>query len=210
MFKINRQHWSSTLLHRFPHSQHLMPSPQPAFPVPPPSSGLQHWADLKLAPGPSCSSRRSSGFCSAPSAWRGCDRSPSLKQIWSRGCSSWRHLQTAPLPGPGAPLKNQTSDMLRRFYALVLVNSQFNMVLDSPGGSTNSLELLSPVVKSYWKKQKQTIFRSPGATFYQQPKSKMLLSANLLKQSRESSLYLVNKVLSFLLKQIFTPEQEIL
>lgn len=95
---------------------------------------------------------------------------------------------------------------LQKFF---LNSFQFLNYFNSPGGSTNSLDVLSPLVKSFLKikKRKKKAFLNEllYAKSLNQEHMLMLLSTNLLKQPRKTSLDLVNKLLSLLLEQIFTP-----
>lgn len=132
-----------------------MPWPQPASLAPPPSSGPRHSAGLKPAPGLSCSSLHWSGSCSGLFVWPGYVQSPSLMQTLSLGCSSWWRPQTAPLQGPGEPLpqrKAKKTELSRCNFNQKFFD--FCLVSNSPGGSTNSLEL-SPLVKSFWKRKQK-------------------------------------------------------
>lgn len=74
---------------------------------------------------------------------------------------------------------------------------------NSPGGSTNSLEVLSPLVKSCQEKAERSFVNE-----LQRDAEVRLCdrhSTHLLKQSREASLDLMDKLLSLLLEQILTP-----
>lgn len=73
--------------------------------------------------------------------------------------------------------------------------------LNSPGGSTNSLELLSPLVRSCQEKAERSGQRAAA----RRRGSTEPLSTHLLEQPREAGLDLMNKLLSFLLEQILTP-----
>lgn len=83
------------------------------------------------------------------------------------------------------------------------IKTIFKNCSKSPGGSTNSLELLSPFVKSFWGNKTQSV----NVIFFSSHFFCSTLS-NLLKESREARLNLVDKLLTLLLQQIFAPEPQ--
>lgn len=124
-----------------------MPSPQQEALAPPLSSHLLHLVNQTPILERFCNSLHLQEFCSGPFASLGHAQIPSLKPTLPRDCSSSLHLLNGLLQDPGVQLhKAKRYSVI--YMEMSITCSPKSLENNLPGGSTNSLELLSPLVKS--------------------------------------------------------------